>query len=141
MIKTKFNGREILLYLSGQAMFELDEICVAWNDGHVERVSGMGELLTELDRERLQILAEAAEILQRAALGACRMLGRDEFDVVSAGEILALAKPLDVLSIRNAVMRAVVDGYKTDAGHDEPVDVFMIENQKKKINPDPGPSI
>ena len=38
MIKTRFNGQDIYLYLSGQAMFELDEIKLAWNDGKVKEL-------------------------------------------------------------------------------------------------------
>ena len=144
MIKTKFNGREICLFMNGWAMFELDEIKVAWNDGHVEtvdRISGTGELLSKLDAERLPILAQTAEILQRAANSANRALGLDGFEVVPADQILALAKPKDLPALQNAVMQAIIDGFKTDAEHDEVVDVFMVENMKKKISEDPAPSI
>lgn len=139
MISTKFNGREIALYLSGAAMFELDEIKMLWNDGHVEPVLGVQELLGEMDSERIQVLAQTVEILERAALGANKVLGREEFQVVTANEILTLAKPLDIVNLQTAAMRAIVEGYRTDAEHDEPVDVYMLENLKKKIEGSPEP--
>lgn len=137
MIKTRFNGKDIFLYFSGQAMFELDEIRAAWNDGHVadEAVLGVAEIIMKLDAERLEVLFRAAEILQRTALSAKRALHQEEFEVIPAGELAALAKPRDVLGLQAAVMRSISDGYKTDAEHNEPVDVFMIENQKKKTSP------
>ncbi len=140
MIHTKFNGREICLYLSGQAMFEMDEVRMEWNDGHVEPVLNAQELLLDLDGERLQVLARVAEILQHAALGARRVLGQEPFEAASAQEILALAKPRDISVLQMACMKAVVEGYRTDAERDEPVDVYMLENLKKKTSPDPEPT-
>lgn len=137
MIKTRFNGKEIFLYFSGQAMFELDEIRHAWNDGHVadEAVLGVAEIVAKMDTERLDVLFRAAEILQRTALSAKRVLHQEEFEVIPAEILAALAKPRDVIGLQAAVMRAISDGYATDAEHNEPVDVFMIENQKKKTSP------
>lgn len=137
MIKTRFNGKEIFLYFSGQAMFELDEIRHAWNDGHVadEAVLGVAEIVAKMDTERLDVLFRAAEILQRTALSAKRALHQEEFEVIPAEILAALAKPRDVIGLQAAVMRAISDGYATDAEHNEPVDVFMIENQKKKTSP------
>lgn len=132
MIKTRFNGREIWLYLSGQAMFEINEIEVAWNDGHVDRISGVAELMSGTDPARGEVLAAVVEILERAALAAKRAMQQDGFEVVPAGEILALAKPKDVLALRNAVLFALRDGYATDAEHNQTVDVFMLENKKKR---------
>lgn len=139
MIKTQFNGQEISLYMSGGAMFELDAIRLAWNDGHVEPVLGVQELLMDLDSERLQILAQVVEILERAALAAKRALGQDEFPVIPAAQILALAKPRDLPILTNAALRAIIDGFKTDAGNDKSVDVFMLENLKKKTDPSQEP--
>lgn len=136
MIKTRFNGREIFLYLSGQAMFELDEIKTAWNDGHVqaEAVLGVAEIVMKMDAERIEVLFQSVEILERAALAARRALGRDEFDVVTAETLRAVAKPKDMLELQKAVMKAIVDGYATDAEHNEPVDLFMLENKKKRTS-------
>lgn len=136
MIKTRFNGKDIFLYFSGQAMFELDEIKTAWNDGHVqdEAVLGVAEIIMKLDAERLEVLFRAAEILQRTALSAKRALHQEAFEVIPAEILAALAKPRDVLGLQAAVMRAIADGYATDAEHNEPVDLFMIENQKKKTS-------
>lgn len=140
MINTRINGKDISLYLSGQAMFELDDIKVAWNESTTEPVLNAQELMLDLDTERVQILARIVEILERAALAAKRALGQDEFQVVTAAEILALAKPRDILVLQSAAMKAIIEGYATDAEHDEPVDLYMIENLKKKINEDPEPS-
>ena len=140
MINTKINGRQICLYLSGQAMFELDDVKIAWNDGHTEPVLNAQEILLELDSERVQVLAEVVEILERAALAAKRALGQDVFEIVTAGQILALAKPKDVLILQRAALKTIIEGYATDAENDEPVDVFMIENLKKKINEEAEPS-
>lgn len=140
MINTKINGRQICLYLSGQAMFELDDVKMAWNDGHTEPVLNVQEILLELDSERVQVLAEVVEILERAALAAKRALGQDVFEIVTAGQILALAKPKDVLILNRAALKTIIEGYATDAENDEPVDVFMIENLKKKINEEAEPS-
>ena len=140
MINTRINGKGISLYLSGQAMFELDDIKVAWNESTTEPVLNAQELMLDLDTERVQILARIVEILERAALAAKRALGQDEFQVVTAGEILALAKPRDILVLQSAAMKAIIEGYATDAEHDEPVDLYMIENLKKKINEDQEPS-
>lgn len=137
MIKTRFNGKDIFLYFSGQAMFELDEIRQAWNDGHVqdEAVLGVAEIIMKLDAERLDVLFRAAEILERAALSAKRALRQEEFAPIPAEELAALAKPRDVVGLQEAVIRTIADGYKTDAEHNEPVDLFMLENQKKKTSP------
>lgn len=137
MIKTRFNGKEIFLYFSGQAMFELDEIRQAWNDGHVadDAVLGVAEIVAKMDTERVGVLFDSVEILERAALAARRALGQDLFDVIPAAELAALAKPKDVIGLQAAVMRTISDGYATDAEHNEPVDVFMVENQKKKTSP------
>ena len=136
MIKTRFNGKEIFLYFSGQAMFELDEIRHAWNDGHVvdEAVLGVAEIVAKMDTERVGVLFDSVEILERAALAARRALGQDLFDVIPAAALAALAKPKDVIGLQAAVMRTISDGYKTDAEHNEPVDVFMLENKKKKTS-------
>ena len=136
MIKTRFNGKDIFLYFSGQAMFELDEIRAAWNDGHVqdEAVLGVAEIIMKLDAERLDVLFRSAEILERAALSARRALHQEEFAPIPAEELAALAKPRDVVGLQEAVMRTIADGYKTDAEHNEPVDLFMLENQKKKTS-------
>ena len=136
MIKMRFNGEEIFLYLSGQAMFELDEIRVAWNDGHVqqENVFGVHDLLSQMDAERAGVLFRSVEILERAALAARRALGQDEFTVATAEELQALAKPKDMLELQKAVLKTIVDGYATDAEHNEPVDLFMLENKKKRTS-------
>ena len=139
MINTRINGQEICLYLSGAAMFELDEIRLAWNDGHVEPVLGAQELLLNIDGERLPILAQVVEILERAALAAKRVLGQDVFSVVSAAQILALAKPKDLTILQAAAMKAIVEGFKSDAENDEAVDVYMLENLKKKTSLSPEP--
>jgi len=137
MIKTRFNGKDIFLYHSGQAMFELDEIKLAWNDGHVqeEAVLGVAEIITKWDMERADVLFRSVEILERCALAARKALSQEEFEVIPASVLSALAKPKDVMNLQAAVMRAITDGYKTDAEHNEPVDVFMLENQKKKTSP------
>lgn len=140
MIRTKFNGRDIWLYMNGMAMFELDEIRITWNDGHVDLVGNASELLLDLNTEKMPILCEIVEILERAALAARRLTGGDEFEVVPAEKLRALAKPLDITNLQQAAMRAIIDGFKTEAGADEPVDVFMQENIKKKTSQDQGPN-
>lgn len=137
MIKTRFNGKEIFLYMSGQAMFELDEIKLAWNDGHVpeEAVLGAAEILTKMDAERLDVLYQVIEILERAALSARKALHQDEFEIVTRDTLAAIAKPKDFVALQAAAMRTITDGYATDAEHNEPVDLFMLENQKKKTSP------
>ena len=137
MIKTRFNGQDIYLYLSGQAMFELDEIKLAWNDGHIkdEAVLGVAEIITKLDTERADVLFRSVEILERCALAAKKALCREEFEVLPAAALSALAKPKDVITLQAAVMRAIADGYATDAEHNKEVAVYMLANQKKKTSP------
>ena len=131
MIKTQFNGHEISLYMSGGAMFELDAIRLAWNDGHVEPVLGVQELLMDLDGERLQILAQVVEILERAALAAKRALGQDEFPVIPAVQIQALAKPRDLPILTNAAGPSST-GLRPTPGTISPSMCLCSKTSKKK---------
>lgn len=151
MIQAKFNGKPLHLYLSGWAMFQLDDIVHEWNEGHVpdERVTSIwniivgGTIIGDDDEKRtiefdpaetLDVLFRAVEILSTGGELARKALGFEKGCTVTADELRALATPRDLLALRPAVARALEEGYTSEAEKAVEIDIFAQEIQKKTTN-------
>lgn len=150
MIQVKFNGKPLHLYLSGWAMFQIDDIVHAWNDGHNpdERVTSIWNIIAggaivgddekrtiEFDpAETLDALFRTVEILSTGGELARKALGFEKGRTVTADELRALATPRDLLTLRPAVARALEEGYTSEAEKATEVDIFAQEIQKKTTN-------
>lgn len=151
MIQVTFNDKPLHLYLSGWAMFQLDELRHAWNEGHNpdERVASIWDIIaggTSIDdgetkrqvefdpAETFDVLCQVTEVLSNAGELARKALGFEKGHTVTAQLLRDLATPKDILSLKSAVAKAITEGYRLEAGKAIEVDVFAQEIQKKTEN-------
>jgi len=137
MITLHIMGKELHLYLSASAGFELDELEDAWNAGHVENGKTISDILSAPGAEGGEALALTAGILSQAGAAAREYLGRPRGDVMS-GEaftrLLPLLTPKDLLALRGAVTEALAEGYRysgEDAA-DREIDLGLLELERRE---------
>lgn len=135
MIQLDFRGRKLHLFLSGAAMAALDELAEAWDDGHAAESGGFAALLSATGREACEILLQAVGILSEAGGAAREYMGRSRGDVMGGDELaqmLPVLTPLDLQRLREAVAKALQEGYSTtgDVAADK-VDVGLAELERQ----------
>jgi len=136
MITTKFMGRELHLYLSASAQFEIDELTDAWNAGHLEGAA-LSDILTGSGGEAGEFLAQVAGILSEAGAAAREYLGRERGDAMDGRAIarmLPLATPRDLLELRGAVTKALTEGYGTGGTQaaEQEIDTGLEEIERRE---------
>lgn len=122
LLKYEFGGNTYYLCFNGIAMFEINELL-----GDKQIV----DLLTDNTIQGYRMSCEVLAILSEQGEAVRKYLGYDTQKPLTADEILSLAAPADVLSMKSAIMQAVAVGYGKEIGEDDEVDIGLIEIQKK----------
>jgi hypothetical protein len=136
MVTLKFMGHELHLYLSAAAQFEIDELTDAWNAGHVDGAT-LTDILTGIGPERGEFLAQVAGILSEAGAAARKYVGRERGDALGGDAIarlLPVITPKDWLQLREAVTRAMAEGYGTggEQAAEEEIDLGLQEIERQE---------
>ncbi len=125
-IEYKLDGTAYYLVFNGFAMFEFDEQ-FSGASHLMESVQTVGKNSFELLCKATAILAEQGELARRA-------LGYEKQPIPTLEKIRAVARPLDVIGMRTAVMQAIMAGYGREIESDEDVDLVLLELSQKKTS-------
>lgn len=127
-IEFTYGAQKLHLYLNGSAMFAIQ----ALDDARGEDQAGVLDVMTENTPEGFQVLCQVAHILAEQGELCRRYLQHTPNRIPPAEELERCLSPMQMLSLRTAVIRAVNDGYgqpDDDSGGD--IDVGLAELEKK----------
>lgn len=119
---------ELHLYLNGEAMFALDEMDSGKEDGRPDIL----ERIQQQTADGISALCDVAVILATQGELCRRYLRYTPTRIPTAKELKLLLSPMQMLSLRSAVIHAINDGWtQTDPDDDGDVDTGLMELEKK----------
>lgn len=122
LVKYDLDNNTYYLCFNGTAMFEINELL-----GEKRII----DLLTDNTAQSYQLTCQVLSILSEQGEAVRRYLGYDTQKPLTVDEILSIASPVDMLLMKNAIMKAVAIGYGKEINEDDEVDTGLIELQKK----------
>lgn len=123
-----YGGKTLHLYHNGAAMFALSDL----DDTRPEDAPEVMAVVRQTTAEGFDILCQVAHILAQQGELCRRYLGHTPERVPTAEELRLLLTPMQMLTLRTAVFRALNDGYTNnsdDSGGD--IDTGLAELEKK----------
>ena len=122
-VSVTYGGKEYFLAYNAWAMFQIQDLSPE---------KGVMEVLAAQGGEGFSLFCKAAELMSEAAEGICRYEGRETGEPLKSEQIANMARPVDVLELRRAMLEAVAHGYGREMREEEEgIDVGLAELQKK----------
>jgi len=123
-VKITLGGREYYLLFNGEAMFRLQDL-------YGEKP--IFEVLAPNDRTAFGELCKVLAILAEQGELARRQLGYDKGPMLTEEQVRALITPIEVLSLKMEVFKAVARGYGREIEDTSgAVDLVLAELEKKE---------
>ena len=123
-----YGGKLLHLYMNGSAMFAIQ----ALDDELPEGQPGILDRLTENSAAGLTALCQVAQILAGQGELCRRYLQYTPNRIPPAIELQHCLTPMQILSLRTAVIRAINDGYsQSTEDEDDDIDLGLAELEKK----------
>ncbi len=129
-VAAEYRGNRIYLLFNGEAMFALQD----------DYGSDFYAALSDLDRQGREKLLHIAYVLMEQGELARRAVGLDKRELPEESEWASpvFFQPHDIATLRAACMDAIQVGYTREvADKEDEIDVYMLEIQKKRDNPEP----
>lgn len=123
-VKITLAGQDYYLTFNGAAMFAFED-AFGGSNAYFELSGQPGRAGFEAVCKAVSILAEQGELARRS-------LGYDKGPLPQADQIMALASPMDALTLRKAALDAVLAGYGREVESGEDVDIGLLELERKK---------
>lgn len=123
-VKIALAGQAYYLAFSAAAMFAFEDV-FGGSNAYLETAAGVGREASEAACKAAAILAEQGELARRA-------LGYDKGPIPSAEDLMTCSSPADLLRLRQANLAAIMAGYGREVESDEPVDLVMLELDRKR---------
>lgn len=122
-VSAMFGGKEYLLAYNAWAMFQIQDLSPE---------KGVMEVLAAQGREGFSLFCKAAALMSEAAEGIGRYEGREAQETLKSEQVMNLARPVDILELRRAMLEAIARGYGREVNEEaEEVDLGLAELQKK----------
>lgn len=126
-IKIGFCGRDYYFAYNGNAMFQLRDILPEGDP--IERLQSM---LSMQDHDSFHNLCKVVSVLSEQGELIRRYQGYENQDMLTEEMVSVMATPLDMIDLKNAVVSAVLAGYKREVEPQGDVDLGLAEIQKKR---------
>lgn len=123
-VKIDLCSKEYYLVFNGRAMLECEEQ-FGGASRLIEAVQGTGKEAFGLLCQGVALLAGEGELARRA-------LSYDKGDIPTAEHIAAMCTPMDMIMLRNALIKAVVAGFGRQVEQDGDTDLVLLELAQKK---------
>lgn len=118
-----FGGKEYFLAYSAWAMFQIQDLSPE---------KGVMEVLAAQGSDGFSLFCEAAEVMSEAAEKIAGYEGKTIRETLDSGKIMSMARPVDLLELRRAMLEAVAHGYGREMNEEkEEIDLGLAELQKK----------
>ncbi len=122
-VSVMFRGKKYFLAYNAWAMFQIQDLSPE---------KGVMEILAAQGKEGFSLFCKAAALMSEAAEGISRYEGRDGQEALKSEQVMNLARPVDLLELRRAMLEAVAHGYGREMNEEaEEVDLGLAELQKK----------
>ena len=121
--KWEFAGKLYYLSFNGAAMHMASDL----------GVQDLTEPITNKGREYFSTLCKIAAIMIEQGELVRRYMGYDPGNVIDASTLEIAITPYTDITLRNAMMQAVVDGYSSEIRQTDEVDLGLLELQKKNV--------
>ncbi len=116
-----FGGEEYLLAYNAWAMFQIQDLSPE---------KEIMEILADQGNDGYPLFCKAVEFMSEAAEGIGRYEGKAARKTLKSEQVMNLARPMDILELRQAMLEAVVHGYGREV-EEEVIDLGLAELQKK----------
>lgn len=127
-IEFQYGAKQLHLYMNGSAMFAIQALDEAQPEGKPEVLA----LMSEHSHEGVTVLCQVAYILAEQGELCRRYLQYAPNRIPPAIELQYCLSPMQLLSLRTAVVRAVNAGYEKPADEsDGDIDLGLAELEKK----------
>ncbi|WP_298030287.1 hypothetical protein [uncultured Dysosmobacter sp.] len=123
-VKITLAGQDYYLTFNGVAMFALEDV-FGGNNAYFEKSAVPG-------REGFEAVCKAAAILAEQGELARRALGYDKGPIPTEEHLMTCSAPVDLLRLRQANLAAIVAGYGREVESDGPVDLELLELDRKR---------
>lgn len=122
-VSVMYGGKEYFLAYNAWAMFQIQDLCPE---------KGVMEVLAAQDGDGFSLFCKAAEIMSEAAEKIVRYEGKETKRTLDGEQIISMARPVDILELRRAMLEAVAHGYGREVNEEkEEIDLGLAELQKK----------
>lgn len=125
MIYANINGKERPLHYSIEVMFEVNE--------KYGSVTDVIELLGRDNKDGFECLKTLTVLMANDAELCRRAEGYDKGELLKPKDINIQMKPIEYLTLKNAVAQAIEQGYKQEIPDDSETDLGLLELGKKEI--------
>lgn len=127
-IDFEYGGKQLHLYFNSAAMFEVN----ALDEHQSEDIPEVLERMQSATAEGIALLCKVAVILATQGELCRRYLQYTASRIPTDKELLLILSPMQILTLRSAVLRAVNAGWaQTDTDADGDVDIGLAELEKK----------
>lgn len=126
MIEHKIGKMPMHLFCNGMAAVQLADI-----EREDEKNRNIIELIGEHSVDGLERLSRVVQILARQGELMRRREGYEKNEFPDAEWIVLNAKPLDILRLREAAIKAIIEGYSSETSNEDEEDPYLNEYQKK----------
>lgn len=126
MIEHKIGKMPMHLFCNGMAAVQLADI-----EREDEKNRNIIELIGEHSVDGLERLSRVVQILARQGELMRRREGYEKNEFPDAEWIVLNAKPLDILRLREAAIKAIIEGYTSETSNEDEEDPYLDEYQKK----------
>lgn len=125
MVYANINGKERPLHYSIEVMFEVNE--------KYGSVTDVIELLSKDNKDGFECLKTLTVLMANDAELCRRAEGYDKEELLKPKDINIQMKPIEYLTLKNAVAQAIEQGYKQEIPDDSETDLGLLELGKKEI--------
>ena len=127
-IEFSIGSKTIHLYMNGEAMFAIQ----ALDDGAPEDAPDAVDRMMQNDTDGIRTLCQIAHILSTQGELCRRYLQYSPSRIPTADEPHLLLAPMQLVSLRSAVIQAINDGYsQPDSDDSGDIDTGLAELEKK----------
>lgn len=123
-VKFTLAGQDYYLAFNAASMFAFED-AFGGSDAYLEAASGTSREASAAVCQATAILAEQGELARRA-------LGYDKGPIPTAETLMTCSSPVDLLRLRKANLAAIMAGYGREVESDEPVDLELLELERKQ---------
>ena len=131
-VEVNIYGRTCHLRLTSAALYDIYEH-FGKDKSAFDNIEGAGKAAFEAICWYFAKLAEQGELTRR-------FQGHEPRDIITETEVKLLLTPGDLPKAKLAVLRAMQQGFGREVEDDEPIDIGLLELQKKTAAAGPGPA-
>lgn len=131
-VEVHFYGRTCHLRLTSAALYDIYE--------HFGRDKGVFDNIAGADKKAFDAICWYFAKLSEQGEMTRRWEGHDPQPVLTEEDVRVMMTPADMAAVKLAVLRALQQGFAREVEDDEPIDIGILELQKKTAKAEAGPA-